>query len=89
MNFQPNNLETNAIEVITENVFSSLINLDELNLRYNKISQMSENSFEGLAKIKILDLISNQLKSLPMNAISSTLLELKVIYFDNNEIEEI
>lgn len=53
------------VGTIPNNVFSGLVNLEDINLENSGISTLPENLFEGLPKLRIVRLNNNQIKILP------------------------
>lgn len=81
------NIKNNNLTVVERNVFNKISSLEELNLEHNQIKTVEKNSLTGLNKLNELILSSNQLLSIPEDL--NTLISLKTLKLDQNNINEI
>uniref|UniRef100_A0A0B7BBF9 TIR domain-containing protein n=2 Tax=Arion vulgaris TaxID=1028688 RepID=A0A0B7BBF9_9EUPU len=81
-------LNSNNIETLQSNVFSSYVLMENLDLCANSISVLENDSFRGLSRLKYLNLTSNELKiyTFPV-LIFEPLKSLKMLRIDNNILE--
>jgi hypothetical protein len=76
----------NEIEVLKENIFESLTNLQELNLSHNKITEIKEDSFKSLTNLQKLDISRNKITKIENDAFKS-LTNLQELNLSKNQIE--
>nr|CAH7724362.1 unnamed protein product [Callosobruchus chinensis] len=81
-------LSNNEMQILTNNLFLDLENLDLLNLNFNQIYHIQPEAFAGLANLKYLYLSDNELTRLEENVFRH-LIRLKILHLERNQIVEI
>lgn len=79
------NLQENRINVIHDQAFQDLVQLENFYLNDNLLSGLPGLAFKGLIRLKMLNLGGNQLTNVS-NTWFSDLVELEVLYLDRNQL---
>lgn len=79
------NLQENRINVIHDQAFQDLVQLENFYLNDNLLSDLPGLAFKGLTRLKMLNLGGNQLTNVS-NTWFSDLVELEVLYLDRNQL---
>lgn len=82
------NLQENRINVIHDQAFQDLVQLENFYLNDNLLSDLPGLAFKGLTRLKMLNLGGNQLTNVS-NTWFSDLVELEVLYLDRNQLVSI
>jgi uncharacterized protein YktA (UPF0223 family) len=85
-NLQELNLSNNKINVVTNNMFNSLVNLEVLNLSNNRIKIIVNSMFSSLVNLEILNLSNNQILIIAKNSWDG-LGKLKLLNLSYNKME--
>ncbi|CAG9764180.1 unnamed protein product [Ceutorhynchus assimilis] len=81
-------LSVNYLNILTNNLFSDLVNLDILNLNKNEIFYIQPYAFSGLINLKYLYLSHNRLRKIE-DRMFKDLQNLKILYLEHNDIFEL
>ncbi len=79
------NLQGNRINVIHDQAFQDLVQLENFYLNDNLLSDLPRLAFKGLSHLKMLNLGGNQLTNISKTWFSD-LVELEVLYLDRNQV---
>lgn len=79
------NLQENRINVIHDQAFQDLVQLENFYLNDNLLSDLPRLAFKGLGRLKMLNLGGNQLTNVSKTWFSD-LVELEVLYLDRNQV---
>lgn len=81
-------MKNTDLELIGENAFEDLKDLETLSLNYNKIKEIHKRAFHDLVNIQRIELINNHIESLDDKVFSQTQ-HIKYISLRNNKIKSI
>lgn len=79
------NLQENRINVIHDQAFQDLVQLENFYLNDNLLSDLPRLAYKGLSRLKMLNLGGNQLTNVSKTWFSD-LVELEVLYLDRNQV---
>lgn len=85
-NFKIVGMRNTNIEVISEDVFTSMDSLEELHLHNNKIKIIFETAFFALRNLRVLKLSNNKLEYLPRKVLFNNI-DLQKIYLNDNNLK--
>ena len=80
-------LDSNSLQALNDNAFSSLKNLNTLGLDSCAIETISDSAFDGLNQLAVLNLGHNHIKSLPPRYFEAFRDNLRYLYIESNELK--
>ena len=78
-------LDNNQLKTIPSNIFSNLVQLQELRMNNNHIVDLGAGAFNGLVKLEKIDLHNNNIPAIP-GSLFSSLLRLKNLNLGKNKL---